>query len=215
MNQNHKYEPVSLFWPILLVLMLVALAATRSEAQHECQGGHNCNDDAGVINAGSSVQNTIAGDSVRAFSLSGGDMDIDDCLATESFLFGIWQRTKPNYFCLADKAQAAGHIKEAARLRCGYMGVRRKFGGLDGCMEAMTFENEVVESPEWDALYNRYAQYADDEEEERGQLEELEMKVVQLEQQIEQAPAPVYVNRGADKDAQRRANSRKALKGEE
>ena len=174
--------------------------------------GHSCNESGGdVVTVGVDVASnpSVSMDS-RAYALSGGDMDINDCLATESYLFGLYQRTKPNYLCMADKAQARGELERAAEFRCIYWGVRRSQGGKEECIKRLTYDNPIIEAVE----VSRSPMLEDDDEDEREYHESLEEQIARLEehleQQIEQAPVPQTIYR--DEGAERRAAAKAALK---
>lgn len=76
---------------------------------------------------------TTYGSSSKAFGLGGGDMDINQCLATHSVLFGIWQGTHLNKMCIADGLDAHGKHEEAAEMRCSVRGFRKVYGS--DCVE--------------------------------------------------------------------------------
>ena len=150
--------------------------------------------------------------------VSGADIDIRDCLASYSYVFGLVQRTRPNKLCLADKAQAAGKIEEAAKLRCSYYSVRRAFGGREACVTAMSLESvpEPVPQPA--------ATDEDEEGDEQAELlADLQASVQNLQDELSKKPkatkiivkeTPPEVQQQIDEDALRRANARKALRGE-
>ena len=193
---------------VVLVLLIVPLVFADDD-DHPGQGGGHHDGGGGVVDVGVSTELssvTSFESNNRAYGLSGGDMDINDCLATESYLFGLYQRTKPNYLCMAREAQALGEYDRAAELRCAYWGVRRNQGGKKSCIENMRFENlplvvEIIQSP-----------MIEDDDEGQRELDYMQAQIAELEQQIEQRPAPqrMYIDQGAE----RRAAAKAALQGE-
>jgi hypothetical protein len=115
----------------VLILLLFALPAF---AQDDCRGNHNCG------SGGSTpvdVNTVVGGSTTKAFSVGGGDMDINQCLATHSVLFGLWQGTHLNKMCVADGLDINGKHEEAAEMRCSVRGFRKVYG--DDCVEETMF----------------------------------------------------------------------------
>jgi hypothetical protein len=111
----------------VFILLLFALPAL---ADDDCRGNHNCGD------GGSTpvdVSTNVGGSSTKAISVGGGDMDINQCLATHSVLFGLWQGTHLNKMCIADGLDARGKHEEAAEMRCSVRGFRKVYGS--NCVE--------------------------------------------------------------------------------
>lgn len=165
--------------------------------------GNSCNKSTNIKNNETAVQTGTG--STLALGLSGGDMDIRDCLATYSYLFGLVQRTRPNKLCVADQLQAVGKVLEAAQLRCSYFSIRRIYGGRDECVAVLVHENYVplVETPV--VIYE-----SDDEDDLEYELVQLELQ--HLKEQIQQAPPPQVVIQ--DDGAERRAKARAVLEEE-
>jgi hypothetical protein len=138
------YRPFSLVWLLLGFFLLVVLVS-NARAQHECQGGHNCNEDGEVIAQ-------VSGDPTKIYSLGGSDMEINDCLATHSVLFGLWQGTHTNPYCEADKMDARGDHQGAAEMRCSTHKYRKVYGKGQACIDAVIYVPPVesVEVDEWD-----------------------------------------------------------------
>lgn len=196
-------KPVS-FLLILGIMLVIFLIVFDVHAQHECQGGHNCNDGE-ILDPQQQVKRSVG------IGVSGSDMDINDCLATESWIFGLYQRTKPNYLCMADKAQARGELTRAAEFRCIYWGVRRAQGGKDECIERLTYDNppalevmvgQVPDTDEDDD--DRYVQQQEEIEYLREESASLAGQLKQITRRLEQPPIQI------DDGAERRAKSREA-----
>ena len=85
------------------------------------------------------VATSVTGSTTKAFSVGGGDMDINQCLATHSVLFGLWQGTHLNVMCVADGLDARGEHREAAEMRCSVRRFRKVYG--DNCVEDTMFKS--------------------------------------------------------------------------
>ncbi len=195
---------------IFILLLLAPLVLAQSD--HHCQG-NSCNDSGssgGVVDVSlNSELSTITSfeSSSRAYALSGGDMDINDCLATESYLFGLYQRVKPNYLCMAEVAQAKGEYERAAEFRCAYWGVRRVQGGKKQCIERLKYDNPIM-LPTTSSTVSK----VEDDDEGQREFEQMQAQITELEYQIEQRPEPqrIYIDAGTA----RRAAAKAALKGD-
>lgn len=148
--------------------------------------------------------------------LSGGDMDINDCLATHVILFGIWQGTHTNPYCEALRHDAEGNYQAAAEMRCSTRKYKKVYGKGKACIDAVirtapvrTDEELTGEMPDTDD-----ARYAEQQEEIEYLREENASIVGQLKhiaQQIERAPSnQQQVQQQVDAGAERRARSLKA-----
>ena len=81
----------------------------------------------------------VGGDKSYVIGLGGSDMEIRDCLATYSFLFGLWQGTHINPFCEADKMDARGDYQSAAEMRCGTHSYKKRYGKGQACIDAVIY----------------------------------------------------------------------------
>lgn len=191
---------------IFIFLLLMPLVLAQSD--HHCQG-NSCNDSGGGTVSVNNELNSVASfdSNSRAYALSGGDMDINDCLATESYLFGLYQRVKPNYLCMAEVAQAKGEYDRAAEFRCAYWGVRRVQGGKKSCIERLRYDNPITPRP-----LPPVPSMTEDNDEGQREFEHMQMQIAELEQQLEERPIAqtVYIDTGA----KRRAAAKAALNGE-
>jgi len=150
--------------------LLLGILMGKALAQHECQGGHNCNED-GVI-----VSPINGSDKSYVFGFGGTDMEIRDCLATYSFLFGIWQNVKMDPLCEALRLQSEGNYQAAAEMRCSTRKYRKVYGKFQACVKAVIYEPPNNPEPNSEpALSNEQTEYvAKEEYEDRiAALEEL------------------------------------------
>ena len=155
-------------YTLLLVLMSGPLFAsgTDIEIENELSTG----DVSTVISGG------------RAYGLSGGDMDIAQCLATHSVLFGLWQGTHLNAICVADVLDINGRHKEAAEMRCSVKRFRKVYGTVYECVKATTFIPAPIPAPLDDP---RAAKYLESEEvlhsEQQVEMESIESRLARIE----------------------------------
>lgn len=189
------YQPVNLVWLLLGFLLLIVLVS-NARAQHECQGGHNCNEDGEVI---------AVGDSTKVYSLGGSDMEINDCLATHSILFGLWQGTHTNPYCEANRMDARGDHQGAAEMRCSTHKYKKVYG--KDCIKDVIYtppaEPISVEPDEWD-----------DEWEQKYVAQQQEIEMVREEAASKQSSLEAKLDADADRRARARAARDEILKGE-
>ena len=175
----------NLFWPILFVLMLVALYAKRSDAQYR-----EIEQETKVITG----DVNIAGDSSRAIGLSNslGDVDINDCVISKQKgnVLWSWQNYDYNLFCLAEYMDRAGKPDEAAAIRCQIPQIKNIWSNPDACINAMYIVSESIETPELAALYNRAAQYDEDEEEREEQIFAQQQEIAYVREEIASIKQP-------------------------
>jgi hypothetical protein len=107
----------------IIVLLLLSGSAFASGPSVEVEQNQN-------------LTTTAGGSTTKAFSVSGGDMDINQCLATHSVIFGLWQGTHLNRMCAANGLDANGKHKEAAEMRCSVRAFRKVYG-LDCVQKTM------------------------------------------------------------------------------
>jgi len=183
---------------VLLMLFLLIVPVLVFASDPECRG-HSCNGGVGDITtevAGSSISTSSKG-----FGVGGGDMDIADCLATHSVLFGLWQGTHVNPLCEANRLNAMGRFEAAARMKCSTHKFRKVYGTGQDCIDAVIMEAKVVVIAEAD---RDSAQEEEDEQEwmlEQQQLIidlqekydnlEREQRQVEVAQQAQQAQQPI------------------------
>ncbi len=200
----------NIIW-FLLAAILIFLIISNVEAQHECQGGHNCNNSAPGVTT--NVDTIIDGDRAFGIGVSGGDMDIDDCLATHSILFGLWQGTHINTMCEAARMDRDGNYLSAAEMRCSTYKYRKVYGKGQACIDAVIrvapprIEEIMVGSINNEDEDERYAEQQEEIEYLREETASLLGQIEYVTQQIERAPT---VRPQIDSGAARRAKSREA-----
>jgi len=184
MNQNHRYEPVNLFWWIVAAMfLLLFLIVQKAKAQYR-----EIEQETEVI-----TDVTVGGDSSRVygFSHSLGDVDINECIVTHqkgSFIVS-WQGYDYNAWCMGEVYDRKGLVEMGALMRCDIPVIRQHFTSDLDCKEANTVSFEVTGSPEIDALKDRVARYDEDEDERNDQFEELTTQLQQQQQMIDQNQA--------------------------
>ncbi len=135
---------------IILGLFLLGIFGI-AYGQHECQGGHNCNDDGGIVGGDISIANELAGSdgdfTSIALGQSLGDVDIAGCIVTTQWGIIIYQRQGFVYdvFCLADRLDQAGKYAEAAEMRCLHKIPRKLYA--ERCLSVMNFEPPESDEP--------------------------------------------------------------------
>ncbi len=132
-----------LFAFLLMVWLMLMLAPAL--AQHECQGGHNCNDAGGDIQ----VLTELAGDDFRALSLSQalGDVDIAGCIVTTQWGIIVFQRQGFVYdvFCLARELDMVKKYNDAAAMRCLHKIPADLYGSR--CLAVMNYQPPEGNNP--------------------------------------------------------------------
>ena len=140
MNYLYRFA----FGLLLGVLMGLTLEA---KAQHECQGGHNCNDD--VVNVGQP-----SGDRFLALSNSLGDVDVSGCIITKQWSVVVFAKQGYEYdpWCLAGILDENGKYIEAATMRCTDKETAKIYG--EDCTVVLNFEpaepQGLVRDDDWD-----------------------------------------------------------------
>ncbi|MCH8278531.1 MAG: hypothetical protein IIC12_06345 [Proteobacteria bacterium] len=175
-----------------IVMAAMLLAGVRlAYAQHECQGGHNCNDGGGDVQV---LTELVSGDvSTRALSLgqSLGDVDIAGCIVTSQWGIIIFQRQGWDYdpYCLAEKLDQAGKYEDAAAMRCTDAPTAKLYA--ERCLTVMNFKppesntnTEPSSTSEPQVLVR--AQEEDDDEQRR---EAAMARLLAVEQRLDQDAA--------------------------
>lgn len=83
------------------------------------------------------VTNSVGG--TDAWGFGSTDVDINDCLYSWSFLFGLVQGTALNKWCAAERYMMYGAWDNAAEMRCSMPSVKRRYKPRSGC-----FEGELI-----------------------------------------------------------------------
>ncbi len=132
-----KPKRFNIIW-FLLAGILAFLIIDKANAQHECQGGHNCNDGGEIMLGDTSVETIIGGNDALGIGLSMGDVDINDCLASKST--PLYQWLVENKWCMADSLDARGLYEAAARVRCQTKTLKSVYPDNPSCIEAVTLK---------------------------------------------------------------------------
>ena len=173
MSKEKPFSYVTLFFFLCAVGIVVFLTApawatgTEVEQEVEVVGGQ------------------YSGGNTRAYSVGGGDMDIDDCLATHSILFGLWQGTHINKLCEADRLNRDGKYQAAAEMKCSIRSIRRIYG--ENCIKAVKISAPppielpvIVEEDNWEEEEEAWH-----EEQEQMQVD-YDARIARLEQKANQ-----------------------------
>lgn len=133
----------------LAAALILFSTSALAETPENCRG-HSCNEGGDLA-----VETVIRGDTTKILSVGGADMEISDCVATYSILFGIWQDIKTNKLGCANQLQREGKYEAAAKMRCSVRGFRKPYGTREECEEAViTRVPEPDEpSPDQEARY--------------------------------------------------------------
>lgn len=159
-----------------------------------------------ILSAGDNISSqsssvNVNGDKNRAYGLSLGDVDINDCYRSFQVTV-LFQGSQLNYWCMADSLDAKGLHEAAALTRCKLDGYRKLFGDEDTCIAANTMTTLKI-------LPENFNQSDDFKEDDEDYHEQLEAAVVALRAefealQAEKAKALARVAK-AEKVAQRAA----------
>jgi hypothetical protein len=223
MTREGKITVINYF---LFGLILVLIMSPVWADDHECQGGHNCNDGSVLTGGDNTASNAASIAGSRSYGLGGGDMDIDDGYRSFSYLFGLVQDTKSNPLELARQLMAEGNYEAAAKLRCKPWGISRALGGKDACITALSVPVPARQPP----IPPADTSNDEDEDDHIDELNALRGRLMVIESQRTQEAAraekaAVRANAAAqraerqqqqpDDGAERRAKARAALKGED
>ncbi len=171
------------FRDIRIIFLLLAVAVILLLVLPPVLGDphpHDGNDDGDVISSGDVAGGSV-NSSARGYSVGGGDMDIDDCLATHSLLFGLWQGTHTNPYCEALRLDADGKYQAAAEMRCSTHKYRKVYGKGQVCIDAVIrTAPEKPENPGEDDV--RFAQ-------QQKELEYVQQQLATVLETVEQRTA--------------------------
>jgi len=165
---------VPLVWIILFALVAVLVVLDVSADNHRYD-----NDEDSVV-FGDTVLKSKGG-----VSVSGGDMEINECVSSFSWLFGIVQEVRTNPLCVAKQLEAEGKYEAAAELRCSVRRVRKVYGNREKCVAAVIFipppePAPVVKTDDW---YAELIERLDKVEAERQQASRSYARQQQVQQQ--------------------------------
>ena len=158
-------EPPRVSLWVVIMLSLLAVIVVFDVAFGDDGHGHDHHD-------ATSANTVVGGDSSRVVAVGGGDMDIDDCLATHSIIFGLWQGTHVNALCEAVGMDRDGKYQGAAEMRCSTHKYRKVYGKGQKCIDAVirtappaaviiesNEEDDDEHQQELDAIYARLSDY--------------------------------------------------------
>jgi len=216
---------VNIIW-FFLAGILIFLIIGKAEAQHECQGGHNCNDDGTVnLTGGDLIGGDISTGGNKSLLIAPpglGDVAIARCLGSEAWtlLIGGKQKLVLNQVCMAEFYLKVGRYDLAAQALCNQPGIIEEYPSEVSCEIDHDFTPAIVEGEDGFDLADRNAQF--DEHYELAQQQEHEIEYLREEQaslvgridylteRIERAPVQQQQIQQIDTGAERRANSRAA-----
>ena len=149
-----------------LLGLIVVLLMAPAWAQHECQGGHNCND-GGIVDV-----DLVGGDSTavinggRSYGVGGSDYDIGQCMYHAGGLtIAIGFRNK---FCEGMDMIRSGMVAAGVLHICKQTKIGRNYDNLKDCKDGLAIvyiyppANDPPKSTSDDEDDNRYdALYAD------------------------------------------------------
>ena len=214
----------NIIW-FLLAGILIFLIIAKAEAQHECQGGHNCNDPGNVILDSSTVigDTVVGGDTIRSLAVVAPGLPsvaIARCLGSEAWtlLIGGKQKLVLNQVCMAEFYLKVGRYDLAAQALCNQPGIIEEYSSEATCEIDHDFTSAIVEAgvdlPERSAQFEEHYELAQQQEHEIEYLKEEQASLVgridYLTERIERAPAPQPQLQQFDDGASRRARSREA-----
>lgn len=226
-------KPFNLWWLFAgaFIFCVALFGWSYAYGQHECQGGHNCNKDGGIVDV-----DLVGGDSTavinggRSYGVAGSDYDIGQCMYHAGGLtIAIGFRNK---FCEGMDMIRSGMVDAGVLHICKQTKIGRNYDSLKDCKDGLVIsygemttndtgmtENDkpVTESDDededrYEALYARMEAY-----EERTVKAESEAKTARIQAQRASTAAKTVqtIQQAPDDAAERRAKARAALKGEE
>ena len=191
----------------MIGILLLALFASLIVWDFAHANGGDHDEGNSVVNTDSAIANRTL-----ALNMSGSDMDINDCLATHSVLFGIWQGTHVNPMCEAARLNAQGNYDAAAKLKCSTKKYRKVFGKGQVCIDAVIFipppePVQVVEDDaRYEALIEELAQIRVQQQEQQQQIEERPaVSTARVETKIQKQQDDLALRRARAKEAYQKA----------
>ena len=212
---------------ILLVLAIaisiVLVAGWRlvfAQSDHECQGGHNCNDDPVIVSTAS------GGDNLRSYALGSGgpgDVDISGCLGSTQwgFLTAFKQKLVRDETCVGFRFLMLEKYELAAMHFCNDKATLKEFESEKACEFAHDFT-----PPDTDGVaqgvnrsFDENYELTQEQEEEIEYLQEENASIVgrldALAEYIEQAPVQPQDDAAAFRRSRAKEAYQKALEGNE
>ena len=218
-------------WALAAALLVLIMSPAWAQGDHDCQGGHNCNDDGGVIDINMAGGDLTGGDLIGGDISTGGnksialaapglgDVDIAQCLGSEAWtlLVGGKQKLVLNQVCMAEFYLKQGRYDLAAQSLCNQAEILKEYATETACEDAHDFtplipDHDVdTRSDDFDMVYAAQEEEIEHLQQEQtslvGRLDDL----TELLSAPRTYPEPVAVQQ-IDKGAERRAKSRAAYK---
>lgn len=143
-------KAIKLVFFCLMVAFILFLTAPAFAGGTDIE--QNTNIDS-VLTGGDNIsENSIGGSRSYGVGMGSIDVDIAQCLGSEStgIIIVQWQRLKENPWCMADTLDARGLHEAAARARCSVKAYLTLFESKDECLSLSKAEPQVfhVEPPE-------------------------------------------------------------------
>jgi len=224
---------ISLILILLIVAMLIMLfAPVYADDGH----GHHHDDDGDVTidnmltGGDNTASNSASISGGRSYGLGLGDVDINDCLYSWSF---IVQGVGLNKWCASERMDAMGLHDSAAQMRCNIRQVKKLYKNREQCIQSQTITEvlqvepakESVDTDEDDDRYEAvYARLMDLEAQRTTDADSAQKAVARVQraadeasaraQRAESQPAQI-VDSSADRRARARQARQKALEGNE
>ncbi len=208
----------------LLLTLAIVLYVNAVVVEFDYSDDHKYRDDDDVTNVLTGGDNSnVATNSIsggRSYGLGLGDVDINDCLYSWSF---IVQGVRLNKWCASERMDAMGLHDSAALMRCTIRSVNKLYKNKDQCIQSQTVTQVLhVERPEettdtdeddderYEALYARITGLEAERVQDKATAEKVAKRANAMAQRTAQIAQQV-----PDEAAERRAMARAALKGEE
>jgi len=178
------------FWCLIFLFSVSVLASDEDERESDSDFLVDTNVltdvitdvDTSVITGDATT--TVEGNSTRAYGISLGGVEINQCYRSYQVL--LWQDSKVNPLCLADSYDQKGLHLMAAIIRCDVRLISKHFRSDDECIDANTMQVREVPAlpvPDLGELYDQAAQFDAHFEHDVQQEQQLEQIKYQLEEQ--------------------------------
>jgi len=162
--------------PLIFFLLGVAIILFLAAPVWSTDYGHDS--DSTVTT--SSVLNNSVRDSSRSFGLGAGDVDINDCYRSWSVI--LYQDSKVNKLCLADRQIAQGLYEAGARTRCSVRSVVKDYDNFDHCVRLNTVVIYVAPAPAPEANFEEEEAEEEWREEQMQMQQDYDERIAVLEQ---------------------------------
>jgi len=196
-TKNDPWEVIKmLFFGLIVVFIMMLLSPGWASGNCNGPGDDDCYNEivdvdvaTGDMLGGDTAISTGGNKSLAVVAPGLGDVDIAQCLGSTqwSLLIGGKQKLVLNQVCMAEFYLKQGRYDLAAQALCNQPEILAEYAIEDDCEYDHDFTpSEPVKTPELMSLYDRAAQYDEDEEEHREQIDELTVQLQQQQQMIQQ-----------------------------